>query len=105
MAKDFVDQKARTGIHGIRGLSKVVNDTAWGEAKALERYGKDYGGAPKTFGPPPDRSMPHFKDTDGRGKDWADYELKNSWLRGCAPAENKPGYDRTQGSVYGKGKK
>jgi hypothetical protein len=50
----FVD-KTRTGIPGAgQGLGKVVNESAWGESKATERYG----GSTRTFPAPPERSLP-----------------------------------------------
>src|SRR5215475_7253777 len=91
MAKDIVDRKARTGIPDAPGLGKVVNETAWGENKALERT-KDYGGLKQTDMRPADRSYPQDPEAK-RGPDWAD-DHPNDWVRGGGPnaAEGRPGY-------------
>ena len=80
--------KPRTGIPGVSGLSKVVNEESWGAAKATERYG----GSTLTFGPPKDMSAPQDPMAK-RGPDWADDHADN-WVRGGGPkqAEGRPGY-------------
>src|SRR5262249_21666876 len=97
MAK-FVD-KTRTGIAGVPGLGKVVNETAWGESKALERT-RDYGGTgTRTYQPPADRSYPQDPEAR-RGKDWADDVPENSWLRGGG--KGGEGYPNFQPGYKGK---
>jgi hypothetical protein len=84
--------KPRTGIPGITGLSRVVNTSAWGESKALERT-KDYGGLKQTNTRPPDQSEPQFKQ-DSRGSDWRDDVSEKSWLRGGSKGgTDKPNFD------------
>jgi len=75
MDKNNVDKHRRS----MSGL-KVEETEKWGTRKAYERYGKPefLHGAP----PPKDQSMPQFKATDGRGRDWADDVPVSSWLRG-----------------------
>ena len=68
------------------GGVKAVETSKWGRNTAGERYGKL--DQPDTR--PPDRSEPQFKQTDGRGPDWAD-DTPKSRLRGGDPTE-KPGY-------------
>ena len=89
MAK-FVD-KTRTGIPNVPGLGSVVNATAWGENKALERT-RDYGGLKQVDMRPADRSYPQDPEAK-RGSDWADDVPESSWLRGGgAGGEGKAGY-------------
>jgi hypothetical protein len=84
--KSFVDEKCRTGIPGVPGLGKVVNEEAWGAAKAVERYG----GGMKTFPPPKDASFPQFKP-DQRGPGWEDDT--SGWVRGAGgDATKRSGY-------------
>jgi hypothetical protein len=89
MAKDFVDDKARTGIPGVPGLGKVVNRNAWGEAKATERYG----GGTRTFPPPEDRHAPERLGNDNnlQGPNYRN-DTPDDWLRGNS-AEDKPNFD------------
>jgi hypothetical protein len=83
--------KPRTGIPGITGLSKVVNQSAWGESKALERT-KDYGGLKQVDTRPPDQSGPQFRQ-DGQGRDYLNIH-PNDWVRGAnGDATKKPGFD------------
>ena len=90
MAK--VTDKCRTGIPDAPGLGKVLNQSAWGESKALE-LARGYGPAgTRTYPPPKDGSMPEDPWAK-RGPDWAD-DHPNDWVRGGGPnaAEGKPGY-------------
>src|SRR5262249_23245691 len=82
--------KWRTGIPGVSGLSKVVNRSAWGEAKAVER---GYGSGTRTFSPPPDKHGPQAPE-DKHGPGYSNIVPSNSWLRGggAKQAEGKPGY-------------
>jgi len=87
--------KHRLSISGS-GLGRVVESEKWGREAAIKRtqgYGplKYRDGAPM----PPDRSMPQFKATDGRGPDWAD-DHPNDWVRGGGAnrAEGKPNFDK-----------
>jgi len=85
--------KGNTDKHryNYSGGFRAQEEQKWGRAKAEERYGplQFRDGAPR----PPDRSMPQFKDTDGRGPDWAD-DHPNDWVRGGGPkqAEGKPNF-------------
>jgi hypothetical protein len=81
--------KPRTGIPDAPGLSKVVNASAWGESKALERT-RDYGGLKQTNTRPPDQSEPQFRQ-DGRGPDYLNVHA-NDWVRGNS-ATDKPNFD------------
>jgi hypothetical protein len=72
--------KCRTGIPGVPGLSKVVSESAWGEAKATERYG----GTTRTFAPPKDVHAPQ-KLGDANNLQGPGYDNSvpvSSWLRG-----------------------
>ena len=92
----------RTGIPGVKGLSKVENEASWGGEKALERT-KDYRGPgndvsppmPKPTGPELGYESPSNRDVQGRARDWADDVPTNSWLRGGGKqaAEGKPNFD------------
>ena len=96
MAKDFVDQKARTGIPGGGPkLSRVVNESAFGAAKATERYG--YG--TQTFGPPPVQNKPQkLGDANNlQDKGYDNIVPDSSWLRGGGgSAEGKPNFDKSK---------
>src|SRR5262245_59343702 len=73
------------------GGVKAQGTQEWGRNAARSRYGAlDFeDGAP----PPPDRSAPQFKQTDGRGPDWKD-DTANDWRRGAGEdATSKPGFD------------
>jgi len=95
MAK-FVD-KTRTGIPGHSGLGKVVNESAWGESKATERYG----GTTRTFPPPEVQNKPQRLGDKNNLQDLPKYDNivpSNSWLRGGGgnAAEGKPDFDRSK---------
>jgi hypothetical protein len=82
--------KCRTGIPGVPGLSKVVSESAWGEAKATERYG----GTTRTFAPPEDRHAPQkLGDANNlQGKNYSNM-TPNDWRRGNGMKPNfHPGY-------------
>jgi hypothetical protein len=88
--KDVVDATARTGIPDAPGLGKVVNERAWGEQTATQRYG----GSTKTFPAPPERSLPQ-----GCGDSWGTNKQgprsvidPNDWRRGGGGGESRPGY-------------
>ena len=94
--------KPRTGIPGVPGLSKVVNESAHGEAMATKRYG----GGTRTFPPPEDRCYPQAlgdPKTNLQGK--LNDVPENSWLRGGPKesAEGKPAFDfnRSDGAPVG----
>jgi hypothetical protein len=90
MAKrDIVDHKARTGIPGS-GLGKVVNEAAWGELTATQRYG----GSARTFDSPPDYSKPQdCGDSWGTNKQGPRSLIDpNDWRRGGGGGETRPGY-------------
>jgi hypothetical protein len=90
--------KPRTGIPGTTGLSKVVNQSAWGESKALERT-RDYGCLKQQNTRPPDQSEPQFRQ-DGRGRDY-DNIHGNDWIRGAnGDATKKPGFDGVGSKGY-----
>jgi len=91
----------RTGIPGVKGLSKVENEASWGGEKALERT-RDYRkGAQDVTPPMPDTfAAEHGAErgnmhVQGRDVDWADDVPVNSWLRGggTQAAEGKPNFD------------
>ena len=93
--------KPRTGIPGVRGLSGVVNESAWGTATADKRYGpsKYANGAPN----PEDACYPQKLGDRNNLRDYSLYGGRggnnvpeNSWLRGGAPAESRPGYFRSK---------
>src|SRR5262245_3100335 len=84
--------KCRTGIPGVPGLGKVVNQTAWGEQTATERYG----GTTQTFPPPKNQSMPQFKQDQCLDKTYNDVP-ENSWLRGGSQGgEGKPKFEHSR---------
>ena len=89
MAKrDIVDHKARTHIDGV---GRVSNTSAWGEAKATERYG----GTTRTFPAPPDDCYPQKLGDRNNLQDSPRYQndTPNNWLRGAGEsAEGKPNY-------------
>jgi hypothetical protein len=86
MAKSFVDQKARTGIPGVPGLSKVVNQNAWGDAKAVER---GYGSGTRTFPSPKDVHGPQ-DPVDKHGPGYDNEVPVSSWLRGGSESGKPP---------------
>jgi hypothetical protein len=86
MAKSFVDQKARTGIPGVAGLSKVVNQNSWGDAKAVER---GYGSGTRTFPSPKDGSQPQFRDEQPTRPNQGAIPV-DSWLRGGGECGKPP---------------
>ena len=93
--------KPRTGIPGVKGLGSVVSQSAYGESKAIERYGtpKYLNGAPN----PEDACYPQKLGDRNNLRDYSLYGGRggnnvpeNSWLRGGAPAESRPGYFRSK---------
>jgi hypothetical protein len=94
--------KPRTGIPAVPRLGNVVNTSAWGEAKAVERYGSLVdsnvpGGGTRIYPPPPDRHGPEAPQYQhGPG-----YEnrVANDWRRGFGKngvesGEGKPNFRR-----------
>ena len=80
--------KTRTGIPGVTGLGKVVNEAAWGESKATERYG----GGTRTFPPPKDQSHPQrLGDSNNLQGPGYSNDHPNDWVRGNGM---KPNFDR-----------
>jgi hypothetical protein len=80
--------KHRTGItgNGLKGLSKVVEQSKWGHNTARERYGKLDASPP----PPPDRGRPQFKqDQSVKGAG----DTPDGWLRGNG---QNPNFQRTK---------
>jgi hypothetical protein len=69
--------KCRTGIPGITGLSKVVNQDAWGIATADRRYGR----LSQSDMKPRDQSQPQFRQDQPSDKTFNDVP-SGSWLRG-----------------------
>src|SRR5262245_49211791 len=97
MEEDKVDKgnvdKYRRSMSGLT----VTNAETWGRDQARQRYGQPQSPDMK----PKDMSMPQFKQTDGRGPDWAD-DHKNDWVRGFGKngqesAETMPNFDRSKG--------
>ena len=86
--------KPRTGIPGVSGLGKVVNESAWGTNKADERYGRSkyLYGAPR----PEDRHAPQkLGDRNNlQGPNYQNIVDSNSWVRGggAKQAEGKPNF-------------
>jgi hypothetical protein len=80
--------KPRTGIPGHPELRGVVDRSAWGEAKATERYG----GGTRTFPPPSDRPQKPQAPEDKHGPA---YDNDTSgWVRAPGEsAESKPNFD------------
>jgi hypothetical protein len=78
--------KWRTGIPGVAGLSKVVNQNAWGDAKAVER---GYGSGTRTFSPPKDMSQPQ-DPVDKQGPGYRNEVPASSWLRGGGESGKPP---------------
>jgi hypothetical protein len=83
-------EKWRTGIPGVPGLSKVVNEAAWGESKATERYN----GGTRTFPPPKDRHAPQrLSDDNNLQGNYYSNATPNDWRRGNGMKPNfRPGH-------------
>lgn len=84
--------KCRTGIPDAGSkLKNVVNESAYGAAKATERYG--YG--TQTFPAPPSQTFPQFKQDQCVDRTYNTVPV-NSWLRGggSKQAEGKPNFHR-----------
>jgi len=88
--------KPRTGIPGVSGLGKVVNESAWGEAKATERYGESKYPMGRGAPPPPIANKPQrLGDPNNlQGPKYDNIVPSDSWLRGGGSkrAEGMPGY-------------
>jgi hypothetical protein len=84
MEGDMAKDKTRTGIPGVPGASKVVNESAWGAAKAVERYGDSKYYMGRGAPPPKDMSQPQDPMDKPADKTFNDVPV-NSWLRGGAP--------------------
>jgi len=81
--------KPRTGIPGGGSkLSGVVNESAWGESKATERYG----GTTQTFPPPENNQNKPQKlgDANNQQGNYYDNDTRNDWRRGNGM---KPNWD------------
>jgi hypothetical protein len=82
--------KHRTGIKGtgVKGLSKVLEESKWGHDKAISRYGKLDASPP----PPKDMGRPQFKiDQSVKGAD----DVADGWLRGKGEDGRPPNFDKT----------
>jgi len=88
--------KPRTGIPGVPGLSKVVNESAYGVAKAEERYGKsDYAMGRSAPAPEIKNKPQRLGDPNNmQGPKYDNIVDSNSWLRGGGSnqAEGKPNF-------------
>src|SRR5262249_29594614 len=89
--------KPRTGIPGVPGLGNVVNESAYGVAKAEERYGKsDYPTGSRGAPSPPIRNKPQrLGDPNNlQGPKYDNIVPSDSWLRGggSKQAEGKPNF-------------
>ena len=96
--------KPRTGIPDQPKLGGVVNESAWGVAKAEERYGKsDYPTGSRGAPSPPIRNKPQrLGDPNNlQGPKYDNIVPSDSWLRGGGPnqAEGKPNFHK---GVHGK---
>jgi hypothetical protein len=81
--------KTRTGVPGVSGLGKVVNEAAWGETTATQRYG----GSTKTFPAPEDRCYPQRLGDPNNLQGPRDDIDASDWRRGGGQsAENRPDY-------------
>ena len=93
--------KPRTGIPGVPGLGNVVNESAYGVAKAEERYGKsDYPMSSPAPSPPIRNKPQRLGDQNNlQGPKYDNIVDPNSWLRGGGPnqAEGKRNF-----GVHGK---
>jgi hypothetical protein len=76
--EDKMSSKPRTGIPGVSGLSKVVNETAWGEQKATERFGDSKYYMGRGAPPPADKSQPEDKQSRASDMTFNDVPT-NSW--------------------------
>ena len=77
MVDKYSKDQHRYGIKGtgVKGLSKVVEESKWGHDKAVQRYGKLDASPPN----PPDRARPQFRiDQSVKGAD----DTPDGWLRG-----------------------
>jgi hypothetical protein len=101
MKGDNAMSKPRTGIPAVPGLGNVVNGSAWGEAKAVERYGSLVdsnvpGGGTRIHPPPEDRHTPQkLGDANNlQGPNYQNIVPSNSWLRGggAKQGESKPNF-------------
>jgi len=84
--------KPRTGIPGHPKLNRVVNESAWGESKATERYG----GTTKTFPSPEIANKPQrLGDPNNlQGPKYDNIVPADDWRRGggSKQAEGKPNF-------------
>jgi hypothetical protein len=77
--------KHRQSMSGMKG---VVEESKWGHAKAIERYGK----LDQVNTRPKDMSYPQ-DPLDKRGPDWRD-DAPNNWIRGKGENGKPPNFDR-----------
>jgi hypothetical protein len=73
-----MSSKPRTGIPGVKGLSGVVNETAWGVATAVSRYGDSKYIMGRGAPPPKDQSQPQDPMDKPSDRSFNDIP-QNSW--------------------------
>jgi len=90
--------KPRTGISGVPGLGKVVNESAWGVAKAEARYGKSDHPFGRATPEPQVQNKPQFRENAQDLPKYDNIVPSDSWLRGGGKnqAEGKVNFDHSK---------
>jgi len=87
-------EKYRTGIPGHSDLGKVVNESAWGESKATERYGGGTRHPDMSGGAFEDNKPQKLGDANNQQGNFYDNDCRPSWKTGVGQsAEGKPNFD------------
>ena len=97
--------KPGTGIPGVPGLGNVVNESAYGVAKAEERYGKSDYPMGKGAPPPPIQNKPQrLGDPNNLQGAKYDNNHREDWVRGFGKGgiESAEGMPNFRPGVHGK---